>query len=120
MHQGVKVFYDQSQQVQLWGEDLVPYLERMYRDWARLCVMFISKEYVAKAWPSHERRSALARQLKSKSAYILPVRFDGTEVPGLPETLGYVKAEDYSPEALADLIKAKHELLLEQPEADGE
>ena len=47
-------------------------------------VMFISEAYVSKAWPNHERRSALSRMIKEEDEYILPVRFDGTRVPGLP------------------------------------
>lgn len=104
---GIRTFYAPFEQAKLWGEDLIPYLERVYRDLAILCVMFISKEYVAKAWPSHERRSALARQLVEQGVYILPVRFDDTKVPGLPTTLAYLNAQDYEPEALAGMIESK-------------
>jgi hypothetical protein len=69
--------------------------------------MFISKEYVAKEWPQHERRAALSRAIKEDGDYVLPVRFDNTAVPGLTDTLQYVKAEDYDPVALATLISTK-------------
>lgn len=104
---GVKVFYAPFEEAKLWGEDLVPYLDRIYREQAKLCVMFISKEYVSKAWPSHERRSALAKQLIAKSVYILPVRFDDTPVPGLPVTLAYVWAKNHDSVSLAGMIESK-------------
>jgi hypothetical protein len=104
---GVNVFYAPFEQAGLWGEDLIPYLERVYKELAKLCVMFISKAYVEKAWPSHERRSALAKQLVSQAVYILPVRFDDTPVPGLSDTIAYLRAEDYDAETLAEMIEAK-------------
>jgi hypothetical protein len=107
LQRGVRTFYAPFEQAKLWGEDLIPYLQRVYEEWATLCVMFISKAYVDKAWPSHERRSALAKQLVSQAVYILPVRFDDTLVPGLPTTLHYVLAKDYEPAALAELIDGK-------------
>ncbi len=104
---GVNTFYAPFEQTELWGEDLVEYLERVFRDLATLCVMFISKDYVSKAWPSHERRSALARQLVEKSVYILPVRFDDSEVPGLNPSILYLWASDYTEAQLADAIRQK-------------
>lgn len=104
---GIKVFFAPFEDVALWGEDLIPYLERVYRDWAKLCVMFISKEYIAKAWPAHERRSALSRQLVEQSAYILPVRFDDSPVPGLATTISYLRAADHKPTELAGMVRRK-------------
>jgi len=44
--------------------------------------MFISKEYAEKPWTKHERRSDLSRALE-EDEYVLPARFDDTELPGL-------------------------------------
>ncbi len=104
---GINTFYMPFEKVELWGEDLVSYLERVFRDWATLCVMFISKEYVSKAWPGHERRSALARQLQDQAVYILPVRFDDAPVPGLSTTIEYLRASDFTEDQLADAIRIK-------------
>ncbi len=65
-------------------------LAEIYQKRTRFVVMFISKYYVEKAWPSHERRHAQARALYAKEEYILPARFDDTEVPGLASTVGYI------------------------------
>lgn len=104
---GIRVFYDRYEEVTLWGKDLAVHLDKVYRGKARYCVMFISQHYATKLWPSHERRSALARALEEKQEYILPVRFDRTEIPGLQPTIGYVDLTRKTPEELGDMIIAK-------------
>lgn len=106
-NQKIKVFYDEFKKTFLWGKDLVSYLDEVYRKKAQYCVIFISSEYASKAWPRHEARSALARAINEKKEYILPVRFDDTDLPGLPPTVGYVNANQYSPDELAHLIIEK-------------
>ncbi len=72
-------------------------------------MMFISKEYVAKIWPTHERKSASARNIETKGGYILPVRFDESDVPGLNPTIFYQDARVLSPDDIADLFIEKLE-----------
>ena len=69
--------------------------------------MFISEAYVSKAWPNHERRSALSRMIEEKDEYILPVRFDDTRVPGLPTDVIYECARKHTPAQLATMIAKK-------------
>ena len=69
--------------------------------------MFVSAAYVAKPWTRHERKSALSRMLREESEYVLPVRFDDTPVPGLPESVLYLEANDYTPAQLAAMIVEK-------------
>ncbi len=69
--------------------------------------MFVSKEYASKVWTTAERRSALARALEEKKEYILPARFDNTEIPGLRPTIGYIDLREKSPEQLVQLILQK-------------
>lgn len=106
---GIKVFYDRFYRSHLWGKDLTTYLSDVFSAKSKWCMMFISKEYVEKAWPSHERASALAKQVEVKGGYILPVRFDETEVPGLPSSIAYVNAKTTSPQELANLFLEKFE-----------
>jgi hypothetical protein len=67
--------------------------------------MFISKEYVAKKWTRHERRSALSRAIAEEGEYVLPVRFDDSAVPGLPNTVQYLtaKASEVPPPQVSSL-----------------
>lgn len=107
---GYRVFYDQDDDIaaqQMWGRDLGDYLDYIYRLGSRYCVMFISAEYAAKAWTGHERKSAFARALTEDGEYVLPVRFDDTELPGLRPTTGYLDLREYAPATLVDAICKK-------------
>lgn len=104
---GVDVFYDEFEEAKLWGKDLYEYLDEVFRTASRYCVMFISEDYARKVWPTHERRSAFARALEEKGEYILPARFDDTEIPGLRATIGYVDLREKTPEELAKLLLEK-------------
>jgi len=82
--------YDENEQVRLWGKDLAEHFELLYRRSGKYCVIFISRAYVESMWTRLERRAALARALTEQNEYILPARFDRTEVPGIPPTVHYI------------------------------
>jgi len=104
---GVRVFYDEYEKAKLWGQNLYTYLEQIYRKSARYCVIFASSEYKRKLWPSHELRMAQSRAFTGCEAYILPARFDDTEIPGIPPTIGYIDLRTTSPRELVKLIVEK-------------
>ncbi len=103
----VSLFYDNYEESSLWGKNLTEHLHKVYSGSARYCVMFISKHYAAKVWPTHERRSAFEKAIESKEEYILPARFDDTEIPGLHKHIVYVDLRRKSPEELIRLILQK-------------
>src|SRR4051812_32867127 len=70
---GYSVFYDFYEADQLWGEDLPAELGNVYLNDARFCLMLVSQHYVRKVWTNHERQYAIARLLKDRSGYILPL-----------------------------------------------
>ena len=104
---GVKVFYDGSEQTNLWGKNLYEHLSDVYQKKARYCLMLASAAYAAKVWPTLERRNAQARALSQKVEYILPVRFDETEIPGLPSTVGYLRFSEHGVEGICTLLRQK-------------
>jgi hypothetical protein len=103
----VRVFYDHYEEATLWGKDLAEHLDKDYRGSARYCVMFISEHYGKKIWTNHERKSALARAIEEKEEYILPARFDKTDIPGIRPTVGYVDLSGKTPEEFGALILTK-------------
>lgn len=105
----LRVFLYSDQQAELWGTDLYVKLDEIYRVRAMFCVMFISKHYATKLWTSHERKSAQARAFRENKEYILPVRLDDTEIPGLRETVGYIDLRSTSVEELAKITLQKIE-----------
>lgn len=106
-NKGLKLFYDEYEQVNLWGKDLYTHLDDIYRNKSRYCVMFISKHYKQKLWTNHERESAQARAFKDDTEYILPFRLDDTEIPGIRETTDYLSINEFDCKQLAEAISNK-------------
>jgi hypothetical protein len=103
----IRVFYDKYERVTLWGKNLYEHLEDVYRNKARFTIIFCSKHYAEKLWTNHERKAAQAKAFESSQEYILPARFDDTEIPGILPTIGYVDLTKCSPEEFAELVKEK-------------
>jgi TIR domain len=106
-HLGIQVFYDEFEQTDLWGKDLYSHLDDVYRNKTRYCVLFISEAYRKKLWTNHERESAQARAFEENREYILPARFDDTQIPGLRSTTGYIDLHNFTPQQFAELIAQK-------------
>lgn len=105
---GVKVFYDKFEQVDLWGRNLYEHLSDIYQNKAHFTVMFISEAYKRKVWTNHERRSAQARAIEESGVYILPAFFDESiEVPGLLRTTHHIPLANLAPEQFASIIVEK-------------
>lgn len=108
----VSVFYDNDNSVDLWGKNLYRYLDSIYSQKARYCIIFISKEYAERPWTIHESQSAQERMFSNYDnfefqEYILPVIFDDTRIPGIRSTTGYMDANKLSPDELAEIIAKK-------------
>ena len=104
---GLSHFFDEDEQVEMWGKNLNEALDEIYRKTSRFCVMFISTAYAKKMWTIHERRSAQARALIDRSVYLLPARFDDTEIDGLPPIVLYIDLRHHTSERFAQLIIEK-------------
>jgi hypothetical protein len=107
IQRNVRIFYDMDEKAELWGKDLYQYSQEIYRDRARYCVIFVSAAYAEKTWARHELKQAQARAIKEHREYILPVRLDDTEIPGLNATVGYIDLREHSVQELRDLILKK-------------
>jgi len=105
--EGVRVFYDNYEKAQLWGKDLYQHLQIVYKDRARYCIVFVSEAYAKKVWTRHELKQAQARAFKENKEYILPVRLDDTEIPGLNATTGYIDLRHHSVAELNEVIIEK-------------
>ena len=105
--EGVRVFYDRYEQVALWGKDLYQHLSEVYQNQARFTVLFVSKHYASKLWPRHELKAAQARAFRENEEYLLPARFDATEIPGLLPTVVYMDLQQMTPDELAAAICKK-------------
>jgi len=104
---GVRIFFDEYEQIDMWGKDLYVHLDDIYQNTARFCVLFASKHYAKKVWSNHERQSAQARAIRQHSEYILPAKFDDTQIPGLRPTIGFIDLRNMTPDRLAEMIIEK-------------
>lgn len=101
---GVTVLYDSFEEADQWGKDFYSHLAEIYGSRACFTAIFVSAAYGAKVWTNPEREAAQARAFTQNSEYILPVRIDDTEIPGILPTTSYVRASTKRPEELASLL----------------
>ena len=103
----VRVFYDSTEQANLWGKNLVEHLHDVYSRRARFCVMFVSGAYAAKSWPTHERVGRARTSIRRVLAGLrVACSHRWTHVPGLPSTVGYLNIET-GIEGIAQLLRDK-------------
>lgn len=105
--QGISLFYDKFEEATLWGKNLYDYLSDIYRNKALYTIMFISENYNKKLWANHERQSMQSRAFQENQEYILPARFDETEIPGLLPTISYISLKGKTPTAFSEIIYKK-------------
>lgn len=107
----VRMFYAPFQEPELWGKSLSKELHAIYRNLGRHCLMFVSRDYARKVWPTIERRAALERAMQQaadeRDDYILACRFDQTEIPGMAADVVYQDLTIKSPEQIAELVVSK-------------
>jgi hypothetical protein len=104
---GVTVFYDEDHIPALWGANLYELLHSVFSRQARYVILFVSRHYVEKNWSNHERQSAQERALAQRGPYILPVRIDDSDVPGVLSTVGHIDARQVGPVGIAKATLAK-------------
>ncbi len=104
---GVRCFYDADRQVRLWGTHLAEELPRIYARESAVVVVFVSADYAGGDWTRLERRAAFSRAVHEAGVYVLPARFDDSELPGLLGDVVAVDLRDCTPGQFADLVVAK-------------
>ena len=103
----VRCFYDADEQVRLWGANLAEELPQIYARESAAVVVFVSADYAAGDWTRLERRAAFSRAVAEAGVYVLPARFDDSELPGLLPDVVDVDLRSCDPGQFADLVVAK-------------
>lgn len=107
----LSVFYDRLEEHNLLGKNLFTYLQTIYRDSAQFCVVLVSEHYLRKAWTLHEWEQIQERVLKGRPAksleYLLPIRLDDVELPGLNSLTGFVDYRTHGARETANVIYRK-------------
>lgn len=105
---GLRAFYDNNEVDILVGKDLYQYLSDLYKNKATYCVILCSESYVNRRWTKLELRASQARAFEDlDEEYIIPVRVDDTEIPGIPFTIGHIDWAKGSAKTIADIILKK-------------
>jgi hypothetical protein len=104
---GLSVFYDDFERASLWGQNLYEYLTDIYQNQAKYCVVLVSKHYASKRWTRLEWRAVQARCFREQGPYCLPLQIDGTELPGLLPTTGYLSIAKDGLQAIAAAVADK-------------
>jgi hypothetical protein len=103
----LRVFHDEYTGSDLWGKDVLDHLVNLYARKACYCVLLISGHYPLKTWTQAERSSATERALREAKEYILPVRLDDTDMPGMVDAEGALDLREHSVEKIASLLEGK-------------
>jgi len=103
----VRCFYDVDEEIRLWGTHLAEELPRIYARESAVVVVFISADYAAGDWTRLERRAAFSEAVAAAGVYVLPARFDDSDLPGLLSDVVTVDLRRSTPEQFADLLVAK-------------
>jgi hypothetical protein len=101
------VFFDLFEEATILGKRLYAFLQDVYENKARYCVVLLSQHYADRIWPRHEIQAAFNRAVREKGDYILPVRLDDAEIHGLPSDLAYLSAKGRSARDIAAVLIQK-------------
>ncbi|MDR3619311.1 MAG: TIR domain-containing protein [Paludisphaera borealis] len=106
---GYTVFYDFDQQHQLWGQNLRVKLADVYANEAEFMVVFLSKEYPEKDWPSFEIEIGKEARGKRTGTYLLPIRVDDVHIVGLSSDVSYMDLRMHTLEMIVNTLVKKIE-----------
>lgn len=103
---GVNVFYDHFERSRLLGKDLYIELADIYSKRSKYVVVFVSENYEKKIWTNHEIRNAFEKAIE-EDGYIIPARFDDTEIPGLRNALAFIDLRKETLHSFVEIIMEK-------------
>ena len=101
-HAGLRVFFDRFEE--LWGHDLSERLHEVYDRECRRVVVLVSQAYLNRPWTNFERRVLVSRAMREDPGFLLPLRLDDADLPGLPGVIAYKDLRHEPMEAVADAL----------------
>lgn len=104
---GVRVYDREDRAVENWGRNLIEHLPRIYRKHVRHGLLFVSKHYVTGVLAKVERQAAQSRAVELDGEFLLPIRLDDTELPGLLPAVQYLDLRLHSVEKICQAVVQK-------------
>jgi TIR domain len=104
---GLHIFLDEESQHEIWGKNLVEYLNHTYRQRGSYVLVLLSVAYLERAYTRVERRAAFDRMIHEESEYLLPVKVDDSWIEGLPISTGYLDLRIHGVLGVCELLVRK-------------
>lgn len=104
-------FYDNNYMSQLARPSLDLLLQDIYRNRAKLIVVFLGEEYQRKDWCGIEFRAIREIIMEREHARIMFIRMDDGLVDGVFSTDGYIDGRKFRPSQIAQFIQERLNLL---------
>jgi hypothetical protein len=117
---GLSIFLDEEFQHEIWGRNLVEFLDNAYRERGAYCLALISSSYCERAYTTVERRAAFDRMIQQPLEYLLPVRVDDAWPDGLPRATASLDLRIHGVVGVCETLLKKikgQEVVLEIPAA---
>ena len=108
---GRTVFFDEHYRSALWGQSLYQALGDIYRNRARFVVPFVSRHYNQTPYTRRELQAAQDRAIQERREFILPLRLDDAECPGLRAGDSFVDLRSTSVDQVCDMLAEKLDAL---------
>lgn len=101
---GVRIFYDEYETVNLFGEELHQYLEKVYAEESRYVAIFSSKAYLKSEWALVELKAILHAINVRNDDLILRIKLDETPIEGISDSIGYLVGKEHEINQLCEII----------------
>lgn len=88
--EGIRVFFADDPECYLLGKKLPEELRRIYEGESRYCMVVASKSYLKSEHAVLELESAVERNRRENGDYLLVVKLDDVDLPGVPGTAVYL------------------------------
>lgn len=102
---GIKVFFDEYAQSELWGRNLYESLTTIFEN-SRLCIVVLSESYTQSQWASLEFRNLVAHSRVKDSFSILPI-IVGSVRTGLLNDLASLNWSNTDADKVATLVEER-------------
>lgn len=100
---GIKLFYDNFETSNLWGEDLEARLIKLYSHESEYVIVFLSTDYLQKKWTTIEQKAILKRNEEEKNK-VLIINYGDLVIDGFSDQKAYLDIRKYEIENIARIF----------------
>jgi hypothetical protein len=108
----LEVYFDSTNQHEMWGTDLTPRLRSIYHRESRFVLVIASKAYRSTDWSRHEYEILQERSTQASTLdFLLIVRLEAVDLPNVPGSFVYLEAK-IGVSAIAEVVEKRMGTLL--------